>query len=184
LAGMESTSGEVGREIPPTVRRRQPGHGTNTAQQFAGRKSQPVVFTAPQDRYDIGEFGPAVGATMTRGGLVWSRRATPRSRRHRFLWRAMQWVSGFGQAESLPWTRQGSNSLMQDRIDLDVTADSAVSAAMRYSRPADRASARGLANVPRRSRRSPGWRAGRAVRCAPRPSARVRETAAGSSRCG
>jgi hypothetical protein len=42
---MESPSGEVGRQIPCAVRRRQPGHGANTAQQFAGREHQ---FTATQ----------------------------------------------------------------------------------------------------------------------------------------
>ena len=45
LAGMESTSGEAGRQIPSAVRRRQSGDGANTAQQFAGREPQ---FTAAQ----------------------------------------------------------------------------------------------------------------------------------------
>src|SRR5208283_1089244 len=45
LAGMESTSGEAGRQIPPADRRRQSGYGANTAQQFAGREPQ---FTAAQ----------------------------------------------------------------------------------------------------------------------------------------
>src|SRR3982751_3223410 len=40
---MEPTSGETGRQVPYAVRRRQPGYGANTAQQFAGREPQ---FTA------------------------------------------------------------------------------------------------------------------------------------------
>ena len=43
--GWNATSGEVGRQIPYAVRRRQPGHGADTAQQFAGREHQ---FTATQ----------------------------------------------------------------------------------------------------------------------------------------